>query len=92
MFGKSIAEARKLFIAQGWRPVRAKRGDPRYDVAADLARHGVIEASDCAGTGLGYCSYTYRNAVGTLSVVSVGGDPDPRNDTVVSATARCPAK
>lgn len=92
VFGKSIAEARKILIAQGWKPVRAKRGDPLHDVAADLARHGVIEVNDCSGTGVGYCSYTYRNAVGVLSVVTVGGDPDPRNDNVVGATARCPAK
>ncbi len=92
VFGKSIAEARKILIAQGWKPVRAKRGDPLYDVAADLARQGVIEVNDCSGTGVGYCSYTYRNAVGVLSVVTVGGDPDPRNDNVVGATARCPAK
>lgn len=44
------------------------------------------------GRPRGYCSYTYRNAVGVLSVVTVGGDPDPRNDNVVGATARCPAK
>ncbi|WP_186082556.1 hypothetical protein [Burkholderia gladioli] len=92
VFDKSIAEARKILIAQGWRPMRARRGDPLHDVAADLARHGVIEVNDCSGTGVGYCGYSYDNAAGVLSVVTVGGDPDPRNDDVVSATVACTEK
>ncbi|MDC6126841.1 hypothetical protein PPH41_02325 [Burkholderia gladioli] len=92
VFDKSIAEARKILIAQGWRPMRARRGDPLHDVAADLARHGVIEVNDCSGTGVGYCGYSYDNAAGMLSVVTVGGDPDPRNDDVVSATVACTEK
>ncbi|MBN3723156.1 PASTA domain-containing protein [Burkholderia sp. Ac-20379] len=89
VFGKSIAAARKILIAAGWQPVRPDEKPGPDDAAAGLAKHGVIEAETCSGTGVGYCGYTYRNASAYLSVVTVGGDPDPRNDNVVSAQAGC---
>ncbi|MEK6349141.1 MAG: hypothetical protein V4764_16780 [Burkholderia sp.] len=89
VFGKSIAAARKILIAAGWRPMRPAEKPGPDDAAADLAKHGVIEAETCSGTGVGYCAYTYLNAHAALSVVTVGGDPDPRHDDVVSARAEC---
>lgn len=91
VFGKSIAAARRILIAAGWQPVRPAQKPGPDDAAAGLAKHGVIEAETCSGTGVGYCSYAYRNASADLSVVSVGGDPEPRNDNVVSARAECGA-
>lgn len=91
VFGKSIATARQRLIAAGWQPVRPAEQPGPDDAAASLAKHGVIEAASCSGTGVGYCGYTYRNASADLSVVTVGGDPDPRNDNVVSARAECGA-
>ncbi|WP_414449093.1 hypothetical protein AB4851_07510 [Burkholderia sp. 22PA0099] len=89
VFGKSIAVARTILIAAGWQPVRPAEKPGPDDAAADLAKHGVIEADTCSGTGVGYCSYRYRNASAALSVVTVGGDPDPRNNNVVGANAQC---
>ncbi len=87
VFDRPIDEARATLIGAGWRPVRPS--PPADDIATGLARRGVIEAESCAGTGLGYCAFRYRHAADTLSVVTVGGDPDPRHDTVVRTRVRC---
>ncbi|WP_047099804.1 PASTA domain-containing protein [Sphingomonas sanxanigenens] len=71
IYGMPIDKARAALGRAGWTPVRADMvpTDPR---AADLIRHGVIEAEDCSGTGFGYCGFAYRGAAGRLSVTTVG--------------------
>ncbi len=71
--GMSIDKARSVLGKAGWRPA-TDRADPskRDDRAERLYRSGVIEAESCSGTGLGYCSFAYRGAAGSLSVTTVG--------------------
>lgn len=71
--GMSIDKARSVLGKAGWRPA-TDRADPaaRDDRAERLYRNGVVEAESCSGTGLGYCSFAYRGAAGSLSVTTVG--------------------
>lgn len=88
VYGKPLDAARKALIAGGWQPLPPERA-PEWGAAADLAKAGVIEVEDCSGTGVGYCGYNYRGAAGVLGVTTVGGEPEPAGNTVVSYDVRC---
>lgn len=90
IYDKSIPEARKLLAAKGWAPKAPDEAPTEFDGAAGLAKHGIIEAETCSGTGVGYCAFNYSGPAGTLSVTTVGGEgEDGSQDTVVSYSARC---
>ncbi|WP_295978637.1 Stk1 family PASTA domain-containing Ser/Thr kinase [uncultured Variovorax sp.] len=84
VYGKPVDKARKALAAKGWKPVRIKPdGESRQ---AELIRHGIVEVESCAGTGLGYCSFSYRGAAGTLSLVTAGESAMPN---VVGYNVEC---
>lgn len=89
VYGQSIDVARKTLIAHGWRPERPRQSPGPWSAAVDLAKHGIIEVADCAGTGVGYCAFNYRGAPGALSITTIGGDPEPANNRVVSYNVTC---
>lgn len=92
VYGKPLDAARKVLIAHGWRPQRPSESPGETDLAADFAKQGIIEAESCAGTGVGYCEFNYRGPSGVLSMTTVGGEPEPANNTVVRYSVGCPAK
>ena len=90
VYGKSIAAARRILMASGWRPRRPDEKPGEGDMARTLARQGLIEAEICSGTGVGYCGFGYQGKVGQLEVTTVGGEPDPAANTVVNYEVICP--
>ena len=90
IYDKPITEARKLLAAKGWAPKAPDEAPGEGDGAASLAKHGLIEAEACSGTGVGYCRFTYSGPAGTLGVSTVGGDSeDGSQDTVVNYGVHC---
>ncbi|MDN7425940.1 PASTA domain-containing protein [Burkholderia sp. AU45388] len=90
VYGKPLDAARKILIAHGWQPLRPREKPDAMDGAATLAKHGIIEAEACSGTGVGYCALRYRNAAGVLGVTTVGGEPDrPAANTVIDYQVAC---
>ena len=92
VYGKPFNVARKILIANGWRPIRSSEGSERWFAETELVKRGVIEVESCSGTGVGYCKFNYERPTGVLSVITVGGDPDPANDTVVRYEVECRTK
>lgn len=79
-----IDKARASLAAKGWRPVPH---EPEHGTReADLVRKDIVEVESCSGTGLGYCSFTYKGSDGTLSVTTIGEGDFP---TVSDYAVRC---
>ncbi|MBR8234765.1 hypothetical protein K6W26_27680 [Burkholderia sp. AU42008] len=90
VYGKPLDAARKILIAHGWQPLRPRDKPDAMDGATTLAKHGIVEAEACSGTGMGYCALRYRNAAGVLGVTTVGGEPDrPSANTVIDYQVAC---
>ncbi|RQR52288.1 hypothetical protein DIE18_32175 [Burkholderia sp. Bp9125] len=90
VYGKPLDAARKILIAHGWQPLRPREQPDPTDGAATLAKHGIIEAAACSGTGIGYCALNYRSAAGVLGVTTAGGEPDqPSANTVFDYQVAC---
>lgn len=90
VYGKPLDVARRILIAKGWQPLRPRETPDAMDDAATLAKHGVIEAEACSGTGMGYCALRYRSAAGVLGVTTIGGEPDePSKNTVIDYQVAC---
>ncbi|WP_269501817.1 hypothetical protein [Burkholderia sp. IMCC1007] len=90
VYGKPLDAARKILISHGWQPLRPHEKPDPMDGAATLAKHGIIEAEACSGTGMGYCALRYRSAAGVLGVTTVGGEPDtPSANTVIDYQVAC---
>ena len=72
IYGKPITEVRRAIIAKGWEPFQSP--PPSYpDAFGDsLRKMGIVETTDCAGTGLAYCSYYYRKGDLELELSSFG--------------------
>jgi hypothetical protein len=87
VYGKPLNAARKVLIAHGWRPSRPRERPDELDMAAQLAKQGIIETESCAGTGVGYCKFNYRSPAGLLSVTTAGEAP-----RVVSYGVACRAQ
>lgn len=77
--GKPVTEARKQIIAKGWEPFRSPAPTYQDFEGDDLRKSGIIEATDCSGTGLGSCSYYYHEGDMELSLTSYG-DQKPTVD------------
>ncbi|WP_175718560.1 hypothetical protein [Burkholderia anthina] len=90
VYGKPLDAARKILIAHGWQPLRPREKPDAMDGAATLAKHGIVEAEACSGTGMGYCALRYRSTAGVLGVTTVGGEPDtPSANTVIDYQVAC---
>jgi hypothetical protein len=83
MYGKSIRQARKTLMAEGWRPVKSSSSDP---LSESLHESGLIEAGGCAGTGFAFCSYAYRKGNMELDVTTFGDGESP---TIAHYAAAC---
>lgn len=85
-----IDQARKLLMQSGWTPVP---GDPEaqsFGMATGLVAAGIIEVGDCAGTGFGFCAFTYTAPAGELSVITAGeGGEDGSLPAVVRYGVTC---
>ncbi|QWF17934.1 hypothetical protein [Lysobacter capsici] len=71
--------ARERLLAQGW---QARPSDPAADEGEDGMRDalrglGFPEVEGCAGTGMGYCNYHYRNAAGDALQLTTAGEYVP---------------
>lgn len=74
VFGEDIRKARIALIAKGWLPQKPTEPLVSSQELA-LAQDGVVETASCAGTGYGYCGFSYHHRKGfDLSVVSTGED------------------
>jgi hypothetical protein len=91
IYGKSIKDARVVLTAKGWTPEVSRPAPGDGDRAKDLVEHGFPEAESCAGTGLGYCGFNYRNGAIKLDVTTIGGESDDGSeDKVIGYSAKCP--
>ncbi|MDO5647972.1 hypothetical protein [Paracoccus sp. (in: a-proteobacteria)] len=85
IYGQPILNARAALAEAGWHPVAqtpAPHADPFF------ATHNITEVSDCAGTGMGYCGFTYDDSSGNRLTVTTGGDR-PEYAPVLSTRADC---
>ncbi|AYG69840.1 MULTISPECIES: hypothetical protein [unclassified Rhizobium] len=70
--GKPITEARQAIIGKGWQPFQSPPPSDPDPFGDSIRKMGIVEATDCAGTGLAYCSYYYRKGDMELDVSSFG--------------------
>lgn len=92
IYGKGIDTARRMLFARGWKPERPTEKPGEGDMAREMAKKGLIEAEGCAGTGVGYCGWTYRGKAGLLNVTTVGGELEPADNTVSRYDVACNAR
>ena len=92
VYGRPLDAARKILIAHGWRPQRPSESPNEWNLAADFAKRGIIEAENCAGTGAGYCAFNYRSPAGVLHVTTAGGESEPADNSVVRYSVTCSAR
>ncbi len=71
IYGLPIDMARQMLAQAGWQPAPPETVE-EFGIAPDLARAGVPEVEACAGTGFGFCGFTYEGPAGRLSVTTVG--------------------
>lgn len=65
--------ARERLLTQGWRPDRPEADEGEDGMRETLRGLGFPELEGCAGTGMGYCNFHYRNAAGDrLKLTSAG--------------------
>jgi hypothetical protein len=83
LYGKSIREARRTLLEQGWKPVKSSSSDP---LSKSLHESGIAEAGGCAGTGFAFCGYAYRKGNMELDVTTFGDSDAP---TVAHYAAAC---
>ena len=72
VYDKPITDVRRAIMAKGWEPFQSpppSYPDPSGD---DIRKTGIVEATDCSGTGFAYCSYYYHKGDMELSVISFG--------------------
>lgn len=88
IYGKRIDSLRKALLSKGWQPVEGKPLEPGHPqpFVETLRRHGIVEATSCAGTGLAYCSYGYRKGGMALEVTSYGDGLYP---TAMNYSVKC---
>lgn len=86
IYGQPILEARATLAEAGWQPIPETEAD--RDAAPFFATHGITEVSTCAGTGMGYCGFTYGDSAGNRLSVITGGDT-PEYAPVLSFEAQC---
>lgn len=72
VYGKPITEARQAIIARGWEPFQSPPPSYPDSFGDSIRKMGIVETTDCAGTGLAYCSYYYRKGDMELGVSSFG--------------------
>jgi len=89
LYERGIDAARRVLLSQGWVPERPADPPGEGDMARDMAAKGLIEAETCSGTGVGYCAWNYRSEEALLHVATVGGEPEPADNTVVSYNVEC---
>ncbi|WP_459463598.1 hypothetical protein [Rhizobium sp. No.120] len=84
VYGKPITEARQAIIAKGWQPFQSPPPSYPDPFGDSIRKMGIVETTDCAGTGLAYCSYYYRKGDMELGVSSFGdGTPTVSNYDIV---------
>lgn len=77
-------EARIVILENGWEPY--ENGNRNYDVigfhAEDLIRNfGYVEVDDCSGTGMGYCTFYFKNKYNVYLRVTTKETPFPGYDS-----------
>jgi hypothetical protein len=72
VYGKPITEARQAIIAKGWEPFQSPPPSFPDPFGDSIRKMGIVETTDCAGTGFAFCSYYYRKGEMELGVNSFG--------------------
>lgn len=72
VYGKPITDARQAIIARGWEPFQSPPPSYPDPFGDSIRKMGIVETTDCAGTGFAYCSYYYRKGDMELGVISFG--------------------
>ncbi len=93
--GKSYDEARKMIIADGWKPVAqedevamAPGGVATSGNGKIFWERGYVEVDACAGTGLGQCAFTFFDGGGmNLFVVTVGEQKEDNSENATVSEA-----
>jgi len=72
--GESYAGVRSKLLRAGWKPYRRNDADPYYDENEKELRARYLELNTCSGTGMGYCTFTWRDPKGKRAIITtVGG-------------------
>ncbi len=69
---KTILEANRHLIANGWSPAPEKMPTPEERRLSSVALESL---SSCSVTGVGFCRFDYRRDLQRLSVVTVPSEP-----------------
>lgn len=72
LYGKPITEARQAVIAKGWEPFQSPVPSYPDPFGDSIRKMGIVETTDCSGTGFAYCSYYYHKGDMELGVTSFG--------------------
>ena len=91
IYGLPIDIARARLAEAGWQPVPTPPADTAFfGMASALAAEGIVEVTNCAGTGFGFCSFAYNGPAGQLSVTTAGeGREDGSLPSVVGYGVTC---
>ena len=83
-YGLPIHIARRIFLAEGWRPAPPDL-EKSQSWVADM-RKTLPEVEDCSGTGFGFCKFNYHRDDGQNLSVTTAGEGSP---TIIGFSARC---
>jgi hypothetical protein len=78
LFAKDIRDARKMLLAQGWKPLRTNKRWPdgtyqnQEANAGMLFDAGFIEVENCTGIGDNHCNFNYAKAEQCLALHTIG--------------------
>lgn len=74
-------KARKALLAAGWQPLQTVRwqevDEKLFGHARAFWEKGYVEVEDCAGTGVGACSFLFKDAYGNRLHVTTAGEELP---------------
>ena len=86
-------KARKMLLAAGWQPLRTKSfnpADPDPDIASGNGptfwKKGYMEVEACSGTGVGACSFLFKDAYGNRLRVTTAGEELPKQKAYARVT------
>ena len=74
--GMIYVDAREVILGMGWRPLDG----PCEGIMGEKICAQFPEIDNCSGTGLGFCDMHFARGKRCLTVITVGGPPEPAID------------
>ena len=77
--GKTYHEARKTIISKGWKPnqtiflkLASESPDIQFGNGPLFWKKGYIELESCAGTGMGWCAFSFKKNKMKIQIITIG--------------------